>query len=128
MKKFFIGLILLNSISATVLANGNEKEKDAKKTAQVQVIGEKDDFVYVKVSFTTNPDLAPSMQVTDGVGETLYTERISDSSFSRMLKFSTNELPGGLEISLMEKGAIVKKYNVNVSYVKTYALEEVAKN
>ena len=128
MKKFIIGLFLISSVSTTVMANDNNEKKDANKTATVQVIGEKDDFVYVKISFNTNPRLAPSMEVTDGVGETLYTERISDSSFSRMLKFSTSELPGGLEISLMEKGSVVKKYNVNVSYVKTYALEEVAKN
>ncbi len=128
MKKFFIGLALLNILSLTSIAS----ERPIKNTtdsaayyATVRVVGEQNEFMYLQVNY--NPKKPAVIEITDGMGETLYAEKVANSSYSKLIKFSTQELPNGVEILFIEQGTVVKRYTLNVNFEKTYNLEVLAK-
>lgn len=126
MKKFLIGLTLLNIISFSTMANDGKMAKDSSSYyANAKVVAEQNEFVYVKVSF--KPMNAGKLVVTDGLGETLYTEFVAEGNYQKLIKFSLEELPGGIEILFVEKGEIVKQINVNVGLAKPYAFVETRK-
>jgi hypothetical protein len=135
MKKNFISAIIIASLVAmapTVFAatklskeKGDKKESNVKSDLQLNYLGEENEYVVLQVLLTKADSKNATLRITDGLGEVLHTERFAQGSFSKFIKVSPAEL-SKIELVLDTiNGTQRKLYNLNMSKVSTFKIEEV---
>jgi len=135
MKKNFMSAILIATLvtmAPAAFAGINNKEKKSETTKnngtnniKVQYVSGEDDAVILQVVLAKADNRTAVMRITDGSGEVLYTERITDKSFARYIQVSPDELKSIEIVFDTNEGTIRKRYNLNYNSVSNFKLEEV---
>jgi hypothetical protein len=135
MKKNFMSAILIATLvtmAPAAFAGINNKEKKSETTKstssnniQVQYVSGEDDAVVLQVVLVKTDNRTALMRITDGSGEVLYTERISDKSFARYIQVSPEELKSIEIVFDTYEGTSRKRYNLNYTSVSNFKMEEV---
>jgi hypothetical protein len=136
MKQTFVSAIIIAFLVAMApsgfAAGKDGREKDSKKEStakpnvQLNYMGEEDNYVVLQVVLNKSDDKHAKLSISDGLGEELYTERFTQNSFARYIKVSPDELSNIEIVFETINGISRKKYNLNMSMVSTFKLEEVA--
>lgn len=141
MKKNFMSAIIIATMIAMAPAafagnNNGKKGKNGKtetvsntnSNIDVQYVGEADGSVLLQVKLVKTDSRIGLLRISDGFGEVLHTERISDNSFARYIKVSPDEL-ASLEITYdTYEGFGRKRYNLTVNRQEEFRIVEVAAN
>jgi hypothetical protein len=134
MKKNFMSAILIATLVTMAPAafagiNKNKKDDTTKSNntnnIQVQYVTSEDNAVILQVVLGKADNRAALMQITDGNGEVLYTERISDKTFVRYIQVSPDELKSLEIVYNTNEGISRKRYNLNYTNVSNFKMEEV---
>jgi hypothetical protein len=135
MKKNFMSAILIATLVTMAPAafaginKDNKKSETTKSTSsnkiQVQYVSGEDDAVVLQVKLAKADNRTALMRITDGSGEVLYTERISDKSFARYIQVSPEELKSIEIVFDTFEGTSRKRYNLNYTSVSNFKMEEV---
>ena len=104
---------------------GETTKNNTTNNIQVQYVGGEDDAVVLKVVLGKADNRTALMQITDGNGEVLYTERISDKTFVRYIQVSPAELKSLEIVYNTNEGISRKRYNLNYTNVTNFKMEEV---
>ena len=141
MKKNFMSAILIATMIAMAPAAfaGNNNGKNGKnnktetvsntnKNIDVQYVGEANGSVLLQVKLVKTGSRLGLLRISDGFGEVLHMERISDNSFVRFIKVSPEELTS-LEFTYdTHEGFARKRYNLTVSRQEEFRIVEVVAN
>ncbi len=135
MKKAFASAILiatLISMAPTAFAGEKKEKKKTETTSKanagiaVRYMGEDNDFVVLQVILTKGTKADAVLRISDGLGTELYYERVTSAEHVRYIKVSPDELKN-IEVAYSTtEGELKKKYNLNMSRVNTFKIEEVA--
>jgi hypothetical protein len=135
MKKIFMSAILIATIitmaPAAFAGNINKEKKVKTETAvlnniEVEYVGEADGLLLLLVKLSKTGGRPGLLRITDGFGELLHTERVSDNSFARYIKVSPDELKN-IEVTYdTNDGFGKKRYNLTVSRSEKYRIVEAA--
>jgi hypothetical protein len=135
MKKNFMSAILIATLVTMAPAafaginKGATKGETTKSTSsnkiQVQYVSGEDDAVVLQVKLAKANNRTALMRITDGSGEVLYTERITDKSFARYIQVSPEELKSIEIVFDTNEGTSRKRYNLNYTSVSNFKMEEV---
>jgi len=138
MKKNLMSAIIIASMITMAPAafagiNNGKKGKNGKtetvsntnSNIDVQYVGEADGSVLLLVKVQKTGSRIGLLRISDGFGEVLHTERISDSSFARYIKVSPEEL-SSLEVTYdTNEGFGRKRYNLTVARQEEFRIVEV---
>jgi hypothetical protein len=135
MKKTFASAILIAALISMAPAAFAGEKKEKKKTEatnpvngniSVRYMGEDNEFVVLQVILTKGSKSDAFLRINDGYGNELYNERFSSAEHVRYIKVSPDELKS-IEVALRTmEGDLKKIYNLNMSKVSTFKIEEVA--
>jgi hypothetical protein len=134
MKKTFASAILIATLitMAPAAFAGEKKEKKKTETTNadaninVRYMGEDNDFVVLQVVLNKGSKYDAILRISDGLGNELFYERVSSAEHVRYIKVSPDELKN-IEVAVSTtEGDLRKKYNLNMSKVNTFKIEEVA--
>ncbi len=137
MKKINLSAIMIATIigfsssafAGTINHNGLKpvtfSEKGKSSPIDVKVIGTENNFLILAIQLKKSDEKTGVLRITDGVGEILYTERITDSTFNRIVKVSPEEV-GQIELVYdTNDGVSRKKYDLNVTKTVTGSISEI---
>ncbi len=135
MKKNFMSAILIATLVTMAPAafagiNKGDKKGETTKTTnanniKVQYVGGEENEVVLQIVLGKSDNRAALLRITDGSGEVLYTERISDKTFARYIQVSPDELKSIEVVFETTEGTSRKRYNLNYSTVSNFKMEEV---
>jgi hypothetical protein len=117
----FAGNINLNGLKPVTFS------ETAVKTSpiSVKVIGTENNFLILAIQLKKTDEKAGLLKISDGVGEVLYTERIMDTTFNRIVKVSPEEV-GQIELEYNTNDGISRiKYDLNVTNTVSGSISEV---
>lgn len=134
MKKTFAPAILIAAlISMAPAAFAGEKKEKAKTEAtnsnasvNIRYMGEDNDFVVLQIVLNKASKDDALLRIFDAEGNELFNERVTNAEHVRYIKVSPDELKN-IEVAVStSEGNLKKKYNLNMSKVSTFKIEEVA--
>lgn len=129
---FIIAAIIVATPATQVFANkgANKKEVATSNTSNIDVkyLGEKGEYTYLQIELTQQANTPATLRITDGLGESFFTEKVSGRTHTRIVKLLPNEV-NSLEVIYSTAAGVSKKaFNISVSNFKSTAIEEVAAN
>jgi hypothetical protein len=138
MKKINLSAIMIAALigfsSAAFAGNSNLNglkpitftEKTVKTSPiSVKVVGAENNFLILSIQLKKSDDKAGMLKISDGFGEILYTERVMDTTFSRFVKVSPEEV-GQIQLEYNTNDGVSRiKYDLNVTKTVFGTISEV---
>ncbi|HSK12656.1 MAG TPA: hypothetical protein VK907_05540 [Phnomibacter sp.] len=93
---------------------------------RVNYLGEEGNYILLQVILAKADAKVASLRIFDGLGEELFSERVSDEQYTRLIKVSPDELKDIAIEYNTTSGVLRKKYSLNTTRFTTFRLEEVA--
>ena len=135
MKKTFASAILIASLVTMAPSAFAGEKKEKKKTEAttnvegnivVRYMGEDNEYVVLQIVLNKAEKKDAILRITDGMGTELFNERFNTAEHVRYIKVSPEELKN-IEVAMTtSEGDLKKKYNLNMSKVNTFTIQEVA--
>ena len=88
-------------------------------------MGEEDNYVILQIVLSKSGKKDATLRINDGAGTELFYERVYTNEHVRYIKVSPDELKNIELVLNTTEGELKKRYNLNLSKVNTFKLEEV---
>jgi hypothetical protein len=126
--RFMLATAFVAMAFSAAFANGrsNKSGNNANEDIAVNLVKEEDNFLILQIKLDKQDSKFASLRISDGGGEVLYTERITNNQLVRYIKVSPSEVDNLVVTLNTSNGTKSRKYKLLTEKQTIVKLEEVA--